>query len=201
MISLNIPISQFFGSGCRLRSGSAVFVTAFSGSVKSDKALPVDAASEKLLASKILEASTEKPTPVGAASKLASTISGKVYRFPPNPIQLKTLSLMLTDPPPRYDFEAYPLHPTEPASRFTGPMGLDGRYREGEPTYLYGLGIRGINAVKGSWLDDHTFLIERSILGLGQVQQWTLSFDGEKLNFRTKLGTGSEISIDGTSGG
>ena len=29
MISLNIPISQFFGSGCRLRSGSAVFVTAF----------------------------------------------------------------------------------------------------------------------------------------------------------------------------
>jgi hypothetical protein len=76
-----------------------------------------------------------------------------------------------------------------------------GAFAIGEPTYLYGLGIRGINAVKGSWLDDDTFLIERSILGLGQVQQWTLLFDGEKLHFRTKLGTGSEISIDGTTGG
>jgi hypothetical protein len=105
---------------------------------------------------------------------------------------------MLTDPQPRYYVEVYPIDATEPA--FAGPIGLDGRYREGEPTYIRWLGIRGINAVKGSWLDDHTFLMDRSILGLGQLQQWTLRFNGEKLEISLKLGAGPEFFLDGETG-
>jgi hypothetical protein len=152
-------------------------------SVKSDKALPADAPSAKLLASKIADALTEKATEVGPTSKLAGTISGKVYRFAPNPIDVKSVSLMLTDPRPRYDIEVYPNHLTEPAPRFAGPIGLDGRYREGEPTYIQSLGIRGINAVKGSWLDDHTFVMNRLILGQGPTQTWTLTFDGDRSGY------------------
>jgi hypothetical protein len=169
-------------------------------SVKSDKALPADAPSAKLLASKIADALTEKPTEVGPTSKLAGAISGKVYRFAPNPIDVKSVSLMLTDPQPRYDIEVYPNHPAEPAPRFAGPIGLDGWYREGEPTYIQSLGIRGINAVKGSWLDDHTFVMNGLILGQGPTQTWTLTFDGDKLNVRVKFGALPDISIDGKTG-
>ena len=51
-----------------------------SNSVKSDTALPADEASAKLLADKILDVSTEKPTGVGPTPKMAASISGKVYR-------------------------------------------------------------------------------------------------------------------------
>ena len=58
------------------------FADLVSGSVKSDEPLPADATSAKLLANKILDISTEKPTQVGPTSKMAAIISGKVYRFP-----------------------------------------------------------------------------------------------------------------------
>jgi glyoxylase-like metal-dependent hydrolase (beta-lactamase superfamily II) len=50
-------------------------------SIKSDTALSADVASAKLLADKIRDVSTEKPTEVSAAAKLAAAVSGKVYRF------------------------------------------------------------------------------------------------------------------------
>jgi hypothetical protein len=61
--------------------------------VKSDTALPPDAAKEKLLADEILDVSTEKPTEVGSTPKLAAIISGKVYRFAPNELNLKSRSV------------------------------------------------------------------------------------------------------------
>jgi hypothetical protein len=83
------------------------FADLISRSVKSDTSLPADPASVQLLASKILDISSEKPTEVGPTSRMAATISGKVYRFPPNEASLKSLSLILTDPQPRYDIETY----------------------------------------------------------------------------------------------
>jgi hypothetical protein len=83
------------------------FAGFISRSVKSDTALPADAASAKLLADKICDVSTEKPTEVGPDPKLAATISGKIYRFPPNEINVKSLSLILVDPQPHYKIEAY----------------------------------------------------------------------------------------------
>jgi CubicO group peptidase (beta-lactamase class C family) len=105
-----------------------------SSSVKSDTALPPDAASANLLANKILDGSSEKATGVGGTPGMAAIISGKVYRFPPNAINVKSLSLILTDPQPHYDMETYRRDTTKSGPRFTGPIGLDGLYRKGELT-------------------------------------------------------------------
>ena len=133
---------------------------------------------------------------------MAAIISGKVYRFPPNAMNLKSLSLILTDPQPHYDMEIYTRDTTKPGLGLTGPIGLDGLYRKGEPTYLQALAIRRVNAVKGAWQDDHTFVIDRLILGQGKpAERWTLKFDGEKLNVRVELGEGPEITIDSETDG
>ena len=56
-------------------------------SVKSDTALASDAVSANLLADKVIDVLTEKRTEVGPTQEMASIISGKLYRFPPNPIK------------------------------------------------------------------------------------------------------------------
>jgi len=177
-----------------------------SGAVKSDTALPSDTASANLLASKIRDVSTEKPTEVGATPVMAAIISGKMYRFAPDAINVKSMSLILTDPRPHYDVEIYARDTTKAGSRFIGPIGLDGLYRKGELTH-HGFGERledapRVDAVKGTWQDDHTFVIDRLVLGLGQpAERWTLTFHGEKLNVRAKIGERPEISIDSETGG
>src|SRR5258708_17185819 len=80
-------------------------VDSISASVKSATALPPDGASATLLTNKILDVSTEKPTGVSAIPGIAAVISGKVYRFHPNALNLKSLSLILTDAKPRIDME------------------------------------------------------------------------------------------------
>src|SRR5260370_7380639 len=96
----------------------------------------------------------------------------KMLRFPHNPINVKSVSLILSDPQPHYDMEAYAGDTTKAGSRFAGPIGLDGLYRKGEPTH-HGFGERlegvpRVNAVKGIWQDDHTFVIDRLVLRLEQ---------------------------------
>ncbi|HEY4784080.1 MAG TPA: hypothetical protein VIH54_19825, partial [Chthoniobacterales bacterium] len=178
------------------------FADSISRSVKSDMSLPPDAAGAKLLANKILDVSTEKPTEVGLTSRMATIISGKVYRFPPNEINLKSVSLILTGSQPSYDMEIYARDATKSGRRLTGPIGLDGLYRKGELTY-HGFNDRfeelpRVSVVKGTWEDDHTFVIDRLILGQGPAEQWTFTFDGEKLNV---VVDGREISADGKTGG
>jgi CubicO group peptidase (beta-lactamase class C family) len=177
-----------------------------SSSVKSNTSLPVDEAGTKLLADKIVDVSTEKRSEVGRTAQKATSISGKIYKFPPNTINVKSLSLDLTDPHPRFEMQAYTTDIGKPAPEFTGPIGLDGLYRRGELTYV-GLGPRfqgapRVNAVKGNWQDDRTFVLDRQILGLGlPSEQWTLTFDGDRINVAYKFGNAPEVSIDGQAGG
>jgi hypothetical protein len=171
-------------------------------SVKSDTALASDAVSANLLADKVIDVLTEKRTEVGPTQEMASIISGKLYRFPPNPIKVKSLSLILTDPLPRNDVEMYADDATKSGPRCSGPIGLDGLYRKGEPTCPEALAIRQVNAVKGTWQDGHIFVVDRLVLGEGQpAEEWRPTFDGEKLKVRAKLGDGSEISTDGETSG
>ena len=115
---------------------------------------------------------------------------------------MKSLSLILTDPLPRYDVEMYVDDATKSGPRFSGPIGLDGLYRKGEPTCPEALAIRQVNAVKGTWQDGHIFVVDRLVLGEGQpAEEWRPTFDGEKLKVRAKLGDGSEISTDGETSG
>jgi hypothetical protein len=55
-------------------------------------------------------------------------------------------------------------------------IGLDGRYRKSPPASY------GIDAVKGRWIDDDTFEVERRILGHGETEIWVLRFQGDAID-------------------
>lgn len=165
------------------------------GAVKSESALPANPDAALLLAKEITDISTEKPTKVGATSEIASTISGKTYKFPDNALNVKSLSLFLTDAHPRYELEIYTHYSINPSISINGPIGLDGLYRKGSPTVL------GVPAVKGSWLDGRTFVVDVQYLGLGEQRKWFLSLNSERLNLRGMAKDGREVSVDGEPGG
>jgi len=169
---------------------------AISRAAKSGTALPPDAAGAKLLADAISNISTEKRSEVAAAPELASATSGKIYKFPANALNLKSLSLTFAEPQARYDLEIYPQDPTQPPLTSSGPIGLDGLYRKGEPS------ASGVVAMKGSWLNGSTFVIERLTIGAGQeAQKWILSFAGAKLYLRGRARDGRTVTIEGEVGG
>jgi CubicO group peptidase (beta-lactamase class C family) len=167
-----------------------------SRAVKSETAMPSDAAGANLLAGALHEISTEKPAAVGATPEIASTISGKTYQFRRNTLNLKSLSLAITDPNPHYDLELYDKDPAQPPHRLTGPFGLDGLYRKSGPTES------GVIAARGSWLNSHTFVTELLTVGAGRAPEtWTLWFDGETVNVRGKDRNGRDVTLEGRLGG
>lgn len=166
-----------------------------SGAAKSGTALPPDPAGASLLANAMRDVSDDKPPETGPVPELAFAVSGKTYKFPVNALGVKSLSLAVADPQPHVELEIYPRDPSRPSLRFSGPIGLDGLYRKDERT------AAGIVAMRGKWLDGHTFLIERQIVGTGEQQKWTLSFDGDRLRVHGKGRDGREIAIDSEIGG
>jgi hypothetical protein len=74
-------------------------------------------------------------------------------------------------------------------SRFTGLVGLDGFYRRSPPAPY------GINAARGRWTGEHTFVMERRILGHSEIQTWALTFVGDKVtvNFENTDGYKAEL--------
>ncbi|MFY9968717.1 MAG: serine hydrolase, partial [Roseiarcus sp.] len=70
---------------------------------------------------------------------------------------------------------------------------LDGLYRKASSR-------SGIDAVKGSWLDDHTFVVDRRILGQGETQRWTLVFDGDKVDLNFESSDGARALLHGEAG-
>jgi CubicO group peptidase (beta-lactamase class C family) len=161
-----------------------------SAAVKSETALPPDPAGATLLANRIGEIATEKATEVGAVSELASAVSGRIYKFPANALNVKSLSLTF-DANPRYDLEIYPRNQVRPPVRLSAPIGLDGLYRKSEPTAF------GTFATKGKWLNGSTFEVERQVVGMDEHQKLVLSFDGDRLTLRGKDGDDREINIEG----
>jgi hypothetical protein len=166
------------------------------GVVKSGTALQSDPGGTELLASAIRAIATEKPTATGATPSIAAAVSGKVYNFPRNPLGVKSLSLTFAGADPHYDFELYTRNPSRPPEKISGPIGLDGLYRKGTETPF------GPLAVKGRWLDDHVFEVERINIGASEkARKWTLSFDGDKLNLRGRNFEGTDVAIDSETGG
>ena len=169
-----------------------LMVNYITDAVKSETALAPAPDGASLLARAVRDVSMEKPSEVGATPETAAAISGKTYEFPRNVLGIKSLTLTLTGPQPRIDLEFYNQGPGAPSRRVGGPIGLDGLYRRGDATQV------GIAAVKGSWLNDRTFVLQRFILGAGAAEQkYTLWFDDEKLNLRGTDWNGRDVSIDG----
>lgn len=163
-----------------------------SGAVKSETALAPSPEGASLLTEAVRQVSTEKPSEVGAVPEMAAAISGKRFTFPGNRLSLKSLKLTLTGSEPRVDVEFFDRDPTKPSRLIGGPIGLDGLYRRGD------MSPAGPSAAKGSWKDDHTFVLNRMILGAGfREQTYTLSFDDGKLNVSSRDFNGREVSVEG----
>ncbi|HEY6511391.1 MAG TPA: serine hydrolase [Burkholderiaceae bacterium] len=157
---------------------------------KSSVPLPVDAVGSVRLADRTADASVEKRSPVAPTPSLASTISGKTYRFPANLIGLRSLKLDLTPTNPRYD-STFVLADGVPR-RFEGPIGLDGTFRVREAQ-----GLEPVLAVKGSWLSDDTFqVVVRSLLE-GIVTTYTQSFNGQRIDMSLEDNRGVRARFQG----
>jgi hypothetical protein len=168
---------------------TARLIDDIAGAVKSDKPLPPDAVAQSLLAASIRDAATERPSPLGETPGLAKAISGKLYRFGDNELHVKTFSLNLVDAPASWEITTK--ESDEPSERFAGLLGLEGVFQL-SPRASY-----GINAVKGRWLNAHTFSIERRILGHGETQFWALAFDGKTVDVSFVSTDGLKIELRG----
>jgi CubicO group peptidase (beta-lactamase class C family) len=157
--------------------------------VKSETPLPPDPIAKALLAASIREAATEKTSAVGGTPELAKAISGKTFRLDPNVLRVKTFALNFFDSDSSWEITTDTGKPDRPTERFSGLMGLDGVFRKSPPAAY------GINAAKGRWLNEHTFAIERRILGHSETQTWTLTFDSDKVSvaFENTDGTKAEM--------
>lgn len=161
-----------------------------SGAVRSDAALPPDTVGADLLARKVREWATGKPTEVGATPDLASSISGNLYAFAPNALGVKSLSLNLLGSSGEYSAEFYLYDWARPPRRFKGPIGFDGLYRKACPTDA------GIFATRGRWLNDTTLEIERQWVGMDDLQKWTLSFGADGVTLHGKDNDGRDVSVE-----
>jgi CubicO group peptidase (beta-lactamase class C family) len=157
-----------------------------SNAVKSDSPLPDNPIAKALLTNAIRQAATEKSSAIGGTPELAKTVSGKVYTFFDNRLRLKSFTLNFYDSDSSWVITTY----TDGGNgRRTGLVGLDGAYRRSPPAAY------GINAARGSWTSEHTFVMERRVLGHSETQSWALTFDGNKVtvNFENTDGVKAEL--------
>jgi CubicO group peptidase (beta-lactamase class C family) len=160
-----------------------------SNSVKSDSPLPVDSIAKSLLAAALHRAATERPSSLGGVPELARAISGKTFQVYPNDLRIKTFMLNFFDSDSSWVLTTDTGKSERPTERFAGMMGLDGVFRKSPPA------VYGINAAKGRWLNEHTFFLERRILGHSETSSWALAFDGTKVtvNFENTDGFKTEL--------
>jgi len=140
------------------------------GAVKSTHAIPADAEGNARLADRIRNAAIEIPSPVGPVSPLAKIISGKTYRFDPNPLGLESQRFDLAPVNPRYELVFQPHRPGAPPTRIRGSIGLDGYFR------LSDADNAAILAMKGSWISADRFLVHSRFVPEGLTSIVTLTF-------------------------
>ncbi|MGC2812096.1 MAG: serine hydrolase [Bradyrhizobium sp.] len=170
---------------------ASALIDDISNAVKSDKPLPEDPIAQALLANALRQAAVEKPWAIGAAPELAKAVSGKVYGFVDNRLRLKSFTLNFYDSDSSWVITTYG---GKGNGRFTGLVGLDGVYRKSPPAPY------GINAARGRWTSEHTFVMERRILGHSEIQTWTLTFNDDKVtvNFENTDGFKAELQGERT---
>ena len=126
------------------------------GAIKSDASLQPDAAGRSVLAASIEEQPRSGLLRSEQTPSRRKLVSGKSYRLNDNDLHVKTFSLNLVGANPSWEITTATERLDRPTARFGGSIGLDGLFRKSSAPY-------GVKAVKGSWLDDHTFEVERRI--------------------------------------
>jgi len=154
----------------RGRSPLVPLIDRVAAAASSKNALPADVEGSARLAERVRAVAVEEPTPVGPVSPLATSISGKVWRFDRNPIGLRSLMLDLSSPEPRFRAE-YDVARAAAPLRVEGPIGLDGLFRSRPVGDL-------LLAVKGRWLDADTLELVAHQVTEGLVTTLTFTFRG-----------------------
>jgi CubicO group peptidase (beta-lactamase class C family) len=157
-----------------------------SSAVKSDRPLPENPFAQALLVKAIQRAAEQKPYVIAQVPELAKAISGKPYSFLDNKLRVKSFTLNFYESDSSWVITTYG---DKGPNRFTGLVGLDGSYRRSPPAPY------GINAARGRWTSEHTFVMERRILGHSETQTWALTFEGDKVtvNFENTDGLKAEL--------
>ncbi|MBI2740882.1 MAG: serine hydrolase [Rhodospirillales bacterium] len=160
--------------------------------VKSDAPIPADRASMAHLADRLRDVATEQPAPGGGSSELAKAVSGKLWRFPDNPLRIKWITLTLDEPQPSYEFELDGRRPGLPGGRFGGPIGFDGQTRVG------GRMPYGLSAARGTWLADGTSLVlEFQTLGNDDAARVTHVFGAKTIEVSFESANGFRAKLQG----
>ena len=167
----------------------ARFIDDIAGAIKSDQPLRPDPDAQALLDTSIHNAATERPSPIGETPSMAATVSGKPYRFDGNALNIRTVSLTFTGTDPSWQMTMG--KPDQPARHFTGLIGLDGLYRINPPAGY------GIDAIKGRWLNQHTFAIDHRVWGARRLKAWTFAFDGNAVDIRFETTDGPGARMHG----
>ncbi|MGJ4930205.1 serine hydrolase domain-containing protein [Bradyrhizobium sp. HKCCYLS2038] len=165
-----------------------------SATVTSDSALPAAPEAVAALAAAVSDAATEHRDAVGAVPDIAAAISGKTYSFPPGPLGVNAIKLDLTSSDPHVEWDV-PRQGSGGTMHLQNPIGLDGSYRKTTPPHPWQ--PFAYRAMKGSWTDPTTFAIDVQFIGQGEERNWRLSFDGDKVTFRTKGRYGKELAVEG----
>jgi CubicO group peptidase (beta-lactamase class C family) len=170
---------------------SAKLIDGITEAVKSGEPLAENAAARAALGLSIADAATERPSPVGPVPETAARVSGQVYAFAPNALNLRTAALNLSGAEPSFEFAG-----TVPPStdyRNSGPLGLDGTYRIG------GRARFGVNAAKGSWQDENTFVLDLQTLGNDDARKFTFTFEGPNVDLQFENAFGWKARVQGTT--
>ena len=151
------------------------FIDDIVAAVRSDKALPADPIGQSALAASIGAAASEKPLPVGGTPVMQQTISGRTYRLDENKFRVTTIRLRLSGEDPMWVLTTNSGKPSAVTNYFPEPLGLDGHFRLAAPNRF------GIAAVRGRWVSDSSFEVERRILGGSMTQHSILTFEGNNV--------------------
>lgn len=185
----------FGGTPSRPRYGMETLVGHVAAAVKSEGAIAANPAGAADLAKGLADAVREKPAPVGSpAPALAKTISGKVWRFPDNPMNIKSVTYDLAGSEPSYSYEPWRLPPGITATRLGGPIGFDGHYRVGGRMFY------GPSACRGAWQDDgKTLVFETQTLGNDDVARATHVFTERTVEITIEGAVGYTLKLRGES--
>ena len=182
------------GAPSRPHYGLEALVGHVAAAVTSDGPLAADPAGAAALSRNLADAARERPSPLGSPlhAALARTITGKVWRFPDNPMNLGSVVYDLDGPDPSYSFELRRLPPGVEATRFGGPIGFDGHYRIG------GRMPYGPSACRGGWQDDgRTLVFETQTLGNDDVVRATHVFTGRTIDITFETAGGFQTRLRG----
>jgi hypothetical protein len=141
-----------------------------------EKPLPADPDGEARLSAALAEiARPPAPRSTGPLPATAQEVSGKVYAFEPNPLDLATM---------RVDFDgtaaatlALEFFHQPPR---TGKVGLDGVYR-------FSPGENGLPVgIRGAWGDEGTFLVEYDTVASIDAFDLRIRFEGDRVTMDAK---------------